>query len=48
MHSSLVSNNYLQEVAVVVFGGGWNSKHEHAIGVSVDRDNRDIVQILLT
>ena len=43
----LVSNNYLQENAVVAFRGGWNSKHKHAIGVSVDTDNRDSIQICI-
>ena len=35
-------NNYLQDITVVAFGG-WNSKHRHAIGGSVDRDNRNSI-----
>jgi len=45
--NSVVSNNYLQDIAVVAFGGGWNYKHKHAIGGSVDRDNRNSIQICI-
>ena len=30
--NSAVCTNYLQDIAVVAFGGGWNCKHKHAIG----------------
>ena len=43
----LVTNNYLQEIAVVAFGSGWNSKHKHVIGGSVDRDNKESIQICI-
>ena len=45
--NSTVSTNYLQCIAVVAFGGGWNCKHKHAIGGSVDRDNRNSIQICI-
>ena len=47
--NSVVSTNHLQDIAVVAFGGGWNcSKHkDDVIGDSVDRDNRDSIQICI-
>jgi len=45
--NSVVSNNYLEDIAVVAFGGSWNCKYKHAIGGSVDRDNRDSIQICI-
>ena len=43
--NSVVSHNYLEDITVVAFVGGWNCKHKHAVGGSVDRDNRDSIQI---
>ena len=43
----VVSNNYLEDITVVAYGGGWNCKHKHAVGGSVDRDNRDSIQICI-
>ena len=46
-HNSVVSTNYLQDITVVAFGGGWNCQHKHTVGSSVDRDNRDSIQICI-
>ena len=45
--SSVVSDNYLENIAVVAFGGSWNCEHKHAIGGCLDRDNRDSIQICI-
>ena len=44
---SVVSDNYLEDIAVVAFGGSWNCEHKHAIGGCLDRDNRDSIQICI-
>jgi len=46
-YNSVVSHNYLKEICVVAFGGGWNCKHKHAVDGRVDRHSRDSIQICI-
>ena len=45
--NSVVSNQYLEDISVFAFGGGWNCKHKHAVDGRVDRHSRDSIQICI-